>query len=248
MISNYYKYYTEIKNRFLLIAFTWVFCLSTCYSYKEAILFTIINSNSSFAEIKNETYFIFTNVTEVFHVYLELILFTANQFTIFVLLYQTLMFFSLGLYKFEFEKLKLGVKIFITSWLASTALLYKFIIPFSWDFFLSFQGSSEMIQQPISFFFEAKLTEYFYFFTSLYYICLINCQFLTLLIIGLTSLNERSEKTKTFRKLFYLIFITFSTIITPPDVLSQVCIGSFLIMCYEFVVLLKYVRTSMVTS
>nr|YP_009495563.1 tatC [Nitzschia sp. (in: diatoms)]AWQ64293.1 tatC [Nitzschia sp. (in: diatoms)] len=240
-----YKYYNEIKNRILVIIICWIFSLTLCYIYKEAILFMLIDSSNSFLSFNIKPHFIFTNITEIFYVYLELSVFITNQITILILLYQTLMFFSLGLYKFEYRKLKLSLQIFIISWLVSTILLYKIIIPFSWNFFLHFQNHLNTLQ-PISFFFEARLIEYFHYITNLYYICLINCQFLAVLIIVLTSLSKQLKKT--LRKLFYLMFVVFSTIITPPDVLSQVGISVGLILIYELLILIEQIKINMVTS
>ena len=205
----------------------------------------LINSNSFF---DSSSYFIFTNVTEVFYVYIELSLFVANQVAILMLFYQILMFLSLGLYQFEFIKLKLAFQVFIISWLISVILLYKLIIPFSWNFFLSFQQNSNSICHSVSFFFEAKITEYFQYFISLYYICLLNCQFLAALTFFLINISEKLGKTKTFRKLFYLIFVIFSTIITPPDIISQVFISFFLIIIYECLVFLQQLKINMVTN
>ena len=74
------------------------------YAYKEAILFTIISSNNIFIGIMDKPYFIFTNVTEIFYLYLELTLFISNQISLIGILYQILMFLSLGLYKIELKK------------------------------------------------------------------------------------------------------------------------------------------------
>jgi sec-independent protein translocase protein TatC len=247
MTFNYRKYYQEIKNRFILTFFAWVLCLSTCYYYKETILFILINSNSLILDSGEKPYFIFTNVSEVFYVYLELILFISNQITILVLIYQILMFLSLGLYKFELKKVKSLFQIFLLTWIASFLLLFNFIVPLTWKFFLSFQENSTN-NQLVSFFFEAKLSEYLDYFTNLYYVCLINCQFLVLLLVILTSVSDTLEKIKTVRKLFYLIFIGFSTIVTPPDVFSQICISGILIIIYECIILLKKMKISMVTN
>lgn len=247
MVINFYKYYKEIKNRFVIILFTWTFCLNICYFYKEVILFSLINLNHSFIELNTKPYFIFTEVTEIFNVYLELTLFITNQISILFLFYQIFMFLSFGLYKFEFLKLNFAFKIFLTSWLFCMVLLYNLVIPVSWNFFLGFQKSSSSIQ-PFSFFFETKLTEYFYYFTNIYYICLICCQFLGILTIILTSLNERFKHMKTVRKLFYLMFVIFSTIVTPPDIISQIFISLSLIMTYEFLLLTKFVKINMAAS
>lgn len=247
MTFNLYKYYKEVKNRLLITITAWVFTLSICYLYKETILFALISLNYSFNKFNIKPYFIFTEVTEIFTVYLDLSLFITNQIGLFLLCYQTFMFLSLGLYKFEFLTLQFAFKVFIISWLFSTLLLYNLVIPFSWNFFLSFQEGSSTLQ-PFSLFFETKLTEYFQYFRNLYYICLFCCQFLGILTIFLTSLNETFKQTQIFRKLFYLVFVIFSTIVTPPDVLSQICISLSLIIIYEFLLLIKLIRISMVTN
>lgn len=244
---KYKKYSIEIRNRFFLILFAWLICLNTCYYCKEIILFAIVKSNNSFLELSNKPYFIVTNVTEVFYVYFELVLFISNQIAIFVLIHQLFMFLSLGLYQFEFTKLKLLFKLFALSWLFSFILLIKLIVPFSWKFFLSFQEGSTATN-TVSFFLEVKLNEYLQYFISIYYICLISCQFLTLLIVALTSLSKELRNIKAFRRLFYIIFIIFSTVITPPDILSQIFISSILILAYEITIFLKKIKTSMATN
>lgn len=247
MILDWYKYYKEIKNRLLLILFTWAFCFGVCYLHKDAILFLLVDSNDSFIKLHSKPYFIFTNVTEIFYVYIELSLFITNQIAMFMIFYQVLMFLALGLYLFEFLRVKLAFKVFVFSWLISILLLSKIIIPFSWNFFLSFQNNPNAVQ-TVPLFFEAKLNEYFDYFKSLYYICLINCQFLSALIIVLNSFSKTLKKTKTFRKLFYLIFIGFSTLITPPDILSQIFLSCLLILIYELLILLKQIKINMVTN
>ncbi len=244
---NYYKYYKEIKNRTILIIFTWLFCLSVCYHYKETLLLILVNSSSSFSELSDKPYFIFTNVTEIFYVYLQLILFVANQMAIVTITYHIFMFLALGLYKYEFIKLKMAFQTFIVAWLFSSCLLFNIIIPFSWSFFLSFQENVNNFQS-MDLFFEAKLNEYVQYFVNTYYVCLINCQFLAILVVTLTNLSEKLKKTKIFRKLFYLIFVVFSTLITPPDVLSQICISGLLILLYEFLILIREIKFNMVTN
>lgn len=153
--------------------------------------------------------------------------------------YHLLIFLALGLYRFEFNKLKFTFKIFVITWLSSVILLYKFLIPFSWSFFLNFQ-KNKIGLQPVSFFFEAKIMEYLNYFTNLYYICLLSCQFLIIIALVLNSISNK--KNKMFRKLFYLIFVVFSTLITPPDVLSQIIVTINLIVIYEIIIFLKYLK------
>jgi sec-independent protein translocase protein TatC len=245
MTFNYFKYYKEFKNRFKLLLFAWVNCLNICYYYKERILWLLVESNILFIETSNKPYFIFTNITEVFYIYLEIVVFISNQIAIIILFYQVFMFLSLGLYNFEFKKLKLIFQTFIISWIVCSVTLFKIFVPFSCNFFLSFQENLTGTQS-IPLFFEAKLSEYLQYFISLYYICLTSCQFFTILAIVLTTLNNKLQKA--LRKLFYLIFIIFSTVITPPDILSQVVISSILILIYELLIFIKEIKASMANN
>lgn len=247
MILNYHKYYKEIKNRIVLTIISWTSCFSVCYFYKETILFTLINTSNAFYKLTEKPYFIFTDLTEIFYIYIELSLFLSNQTILFISLYHSFMFLASGLYKFEFVRLKLILQIFIATWVVAFFLLSTIIIPFSWNFFLSFQESSNALQ-PVSFFFEAKIIEYFHHYTSLYYVSLVNCQFLAVVLLTLTSINKNLKKTKTFRKLFYFVFIIFSTVTTPPDIGSQIFIAGSFIVFFEFFILLKQIKTNMATN
>jgi len=234
-----WRYYVELKNRIILLLFTWACLLTICYYFKESLLFIFIDSNKYSNNLNEIPYFIFTNVDEIFYVYMHLIMFITNQITGLMLLYQSLMFLTLGLYNCEYMKIKSIITIFVITWVCSVILLKKIVIPFSWYFFLSFQETNNYLQ-PASFFFEARIVEYLNYFTNFYYVCLINCQILMLLILFLNKISEKNIMIKTFRKLFYLIFVIFSTIITPPDVISQIIMSFNLIIIFELSVFTKY--------
>jgi len=235
----YYKYYLEIKNRVLLITITWVSLLLVSYFFKEPLLFVFINSNKYYTKLTATPYFIFTDVGEIFYVYLYLVFFIANQITIIMLFYHSLMFLALGLYQFEYLQLRSIFKIFIFTWICSFLLLKEFVVPFSWSFFLSFQETNETLQ-PVSFFFEARISEYIAYFKNLYYICLVNCQVFAILTFLLNTLSNTIGTIKTFRKLFYFIFIIFSTLTTPPDIISQILMSCSLITIYELLIFFKH--------
>jgi Sec-independent protein secretion pathway component TatC len=237
----YYKYYLEIKSRALLITFTWASLLLVCYYFKEPLLFIFINSNKYHIKATTTPYFIFTNVGEVFYVYLYLVVFITNQVTTLMFFYHSLVFLALGLYKFEYKQLQTVFQVFIFTWICSFILLKEFIVPFTWSFFLSFQETNEALQ-TVSFFFEARIYEYIIYFKNLYYLCLINCQVFAILILVLNNISENVGTIKTFRKLFYFVFIIFSTLTTPPDIFSQIFMSFSLIIIYELLILLKYIK------
>lgn len=240
MIS-YYKYYLEIKNRILLLFITWISLLAVCYCLKEPLLFIVIDSNKYYSQLNNLSYFIFTDVGEIFYVYLQLVFFITNQITGLMILYHSLMFFALGLYTSEYIRLQSAFKLFVAAWLFSILFLKEFVMPFSWAFFLSFQDSNSNLQTT-SFFFEARISQYLEYFINLYYICLIHCEILALLTLFINSVSGHVNTVKSFRKLFYFVFIVFSTVTTPPDILSQIFMSFSLIIIYELLIFVKYLK------
>ena len=231
-----YTYYLEIKNRFVLLVLSWVSTIFICYCYKEILLFIIIkpiilnNNTISF-------YFIFTDIKEVFSVYISLIFFIGNQILIFYFIFHILSFFSLGLYKFEYRYLKLIFYTSVCFWFFSLIFLNKILFPLSLNFFLSFQLFS--IIKSLHLHFEAKLSEYLNFYIMFYYICTFYCQLFGILVFFFDYINTNIKLVKYFRKSFYYLFIFFSTLITPPDVISQVALSTCLIFIFESLVFIN---------
>lgn len=242
-MTQYKKYYLELKNRLLLLLFTLSFGIIISYHYKEAILYLLINSSDHLN--LSAPYFIFTNVNEMFSVYIELIFFVVNQTLVLMFFYHLLMFLASGLYQFEFIRLKKALQLFLISWILSVILLAQFVVPYCWTFLLSFQ---ETEINSMTFFFEARIIEYLHFFIHFYYVCLINCQFLAFLTLALTNFSEKLGQIKRFRKLFYFIFVIFSTLTTPPDVISQIILSCTLIILYELLIFFKFLKLSTVTN
>jgi Sec-independent protein secretion pathway component TatC len=246
-INYLYTYYLEIKNRIFLSLICWLSVSIVCYFYKETLLFLFISFSNYGVLASSKPYFIFTDVTEIFSVYAQLIFFISNQILFIKLSYHMLMFLSLGLYKFEYTNLKFVFKVLLTSWILSVFLFNKILMPLSWNFFLSFQDQTNL--KTISLFFEAKLNEYFNFYISLYYICLLNFIFFILVALFINNISNDLSKIKSFRKIFYFIFVMFSTLTTPPDILSQLLLSFILILNYEMLIIIKiYQRINLVTS
>lgn len=98
------KYFSEIINRIILLLITILSTLFMSYLYKETLLFLItqperlvFNNNSS-----SVFYFIFTNVTEILSVYVQLISFLGFQAFLFFTFYHCFVFFSPAMFKSEY--------------------------------------------------------------------------------------------------------------------------------------------------
>lgn len=227
-----YKYYLEIKNRFLLLFLTWISTVLISYIYKETLLFLCLTKVDLFCHSNNMFYFIFTDVKEVFSVYFQLICFVGNQVLVIYFIFHSLAFVSLGLYKFEYRCLKIIFFSGVFFWFCSFIVLNYVLLPFSWSFFLSFQSLTSF-----NLYFEAKLNEYLNFYIFFYYICTFYCQIFVVLAFFFDYINTNLDLIKKFRKFFYYIFVFFSTLVTPPDVISQIVFSFIIIVIYELLII-----------
>jgi sec-independent protein translocase protein TatC len=225
-------YLIEIRNRVLLLAILWVLLIFVTYYYKETLLFLffkpIVLTNSEGGKF----YFIFTNITEIFSVYLRLVIFISNQITIFYFLYHIFLFIYPGLYLNEYKFFKFIGFLSFFCWISILILLHSIFIPTSFNFFLSFQNANT--------FFEAKLNECLIFFLVLYNVCFTFSQIFVFLFVFLNYIKDSPSKIKSSRKIVYIFFVIFSTLITPPDIFSQVFLSFIFIVLYEFLILVSF--------
>ena len=73
------KYILELKNRFILLLLTWLFVIIVSYIYRETLLFLFLESEFFVNKEFKVYYFIFTDIVEVFNVYLNLIVFFSSS-------------------------------------------------------------------------------------------------------------------------------------------------------------------------
>lgn len=228
-----YKYYKELRSRAFLLLVTSFSIFLVSYTFKEVLLSIVVNSysNNSTSEL---SYFIFTDVVEVFNVYVYLIFFIAKQIIFFYSFYHALIFITPGLTKLEY---RFFITLFVTSTLLftlSVLLFKKILFPFSWSFFLSFKNFVTF--KALTLHFEARLMDYMTLFFNLYFSCIFYFQFFLFPIFFFTYLGKKLSVYKSFRKFLYYACIFFSTLVTPPDVTSQVILSLTLIVGCEILV------------
>jgi sec-independent protein translocase protein TatC len=230
------KYLIEIKNRIFLLLICSLTTTLVSYRYKEVLLFIIVEpciyhqSHNNY----NIYYFIFTNITDLLLVYLKLITFVTLQLIILLLILHVISFLTPALYYKEYEIYYSFIKLNFIFWVVSLILLNYVIVPITWIFFFNLQNI--VSNKFMDLHFEAKLDEYIKFYISMYYICVFYCQSFAIFFF-LLSLNFSLKIIKKFRKLYYFIFVTLSTLISPPDIFSQILLSASMIITYEFLVI-----------
>jgi sec-independent protein translocase protein TatC len=228
---GFHNYYSEIKNRIVLLIATWASVILVSYIFKEVLLYVITKQNLS-TKFDGTSYFIFTDVSEIFSAYVFLIFFLVKQVFMIYIFYHLLIFLSPGLTKVEYNYLTFIFKTVVFLFFLSIIVFNKFLFPLSWSFFLSFKNF-EMLES-ITLYFEAKLSEYLTFYVTFYYMCLLYFQIFLILILLFKYFGNKLTVYKRFRKFFYYLCVIFSTSITPPDVVSQLISSVAIIISCEF--------------
>jgi sec-independent protein translocase protein TatC len=117
-------------------------------------------------------------------------------------------------------------------------IAYKILLPYCWDFFSGFELNYE--KDGINLQLEARLSDYINFITQIIFIlnmCLNSC-----LLLGFFLLKISIHMTTKLRKIVYFSSFGISTLITPPDIVSQILVGIFFIFLYETCLLLLFLR------
>jgi sec-independent protein translocase protein TatC len=226
-------YFFEIRNRLIFLSFCWIISAAVAYFNKETLLFLIVKSNAAINYNKS-FYFIATNITDLFSIYLELSYFVAFQLTVIFGVFQLKSFFLPALYPSERKKFILVYRICLFFWLFSIIFLNKVVLPFCWEFFSGFFSTSNC---SVTIFLEVKVTEYLLFYITAYYTTILLGQGFVLLFLLLNAKKEKLTFIKTTRKSFYFIFFLLATVLTPPDVSSQLFLGSIFILIYEVIII-----------
>lgn len=230
----------ELKYNLIifLITFFYLFFILFYFSNQLIYIFTNILLNKTIL-----TYFIFTNITEIFITNIFLAFIITCLIMIQILLIQLWFFFFKGFFKYENLKIiKLYILFFIFNIFILFIILIK-IIPNIWFFFLNINFTSTFL---FNIYFEPKINTFFNFF--IYSFIHIYLLFFYLFILFLFCLNKINniKIIITLRNFFYLKFLLISALITPPDLINQVTIFISLIIIFEiyiylYIFLFKYI-------
>jgi sec-independent protein translocase protein TatC len=221
---------TELRKR-LLWSFLYVIIIFLiCFYFADQLFSFLAAPLVDLLDTENGQGFIYTALQEAFFTELKIAFFFSLFFSFPFISIQVWKFIAPGLYKKE-KKAFLPF-LFATPILffAGGSLVYYFISPIAWKFFLSYQNLDSS-GVPIRL--EAKMGEYLSLMMR--FIFSFGLAFQLPVILGLLAKVNlvTYSSLKKFRKYAIIIAFLAAAFLTPPDPFSQISLALPIIILYE---------------
>ena len=221
----------ELRFRLLWSLGTFVVLFFICIPLAPAMYVFLMEPLYEIMKEKPNARMIFTGLPEQFLTEIKIAFFAALAISVPVLLLQIWKFVAPGLYRHEqsaFTPFLIATPVLFT---LGAALVYYFIIPMAWRFFLSFEMPAGPDSLAIQL--EPKVNEYLSLVLLLMFAFGLGFElpvFLILLArVGIVTASGLAQK----RRYAIVGVFVFAAVLTPPDVISQIGLAVPLILLYE---------------
>ncbi len=226
------KHLIELRKRLIWIFSVMAVGTGICFVFAEHIYGFLVQPLADAGSQR----LIYTGLTEAFFTYMKVAFFAGVFLTFPILLTQIWAFIAPGLYGKERRAFLPFLIATPLLFFTGGAIVYYGIIPFAWDFFLSFQSKGADTALPIEL--EARVSEYLDLIMTLIFAFGLCFQLPVLLTLmgkaGLVSAHSLASK----RKYAVITVFAVAAFLTPPDIISQVGLAIPILGLYEISILL----------
>lgn len=224
-------FFIEIKNRVFLIIFSFFYNIIFFYCNKENVMYCLTHKLPTSSFIVGN-YFILSGVAEIFTVYFNTIIFCALHLTVLQAFYNLFCFVTPSFKISETYVITKILYVLVLGCFTTFLFLNSVILPLAIKIFLVFLVNHNSFS-PYPLFFEANLLNFLLLYKN-FYLCFVWFILFCFLIFTSVHLSVFSKSNiKMLRKFFYCFFCISSTIISPPEVISQVLLFLILILFFE---------------
>lgn len=226
----------ELRSRLILCMAVLAVMTGVCYWYHELIFSVLIAPLADSMGHAGTQRLIYTSLTEAFTTTLKLSFLTALFLTLPIIIIQIWMFVAPGLYKRERAAFLPFLIATPVLFVVGAVLVYFFVMPAAWQFFLGFQTSAGQTVLPIQL--EARIGDYLDLIIMLIFAFGL-CFQLPVLLMLLARAGFVSATTLAAKRKYMLIgAFVVGAVLTPPDVISQTSLALPLYGLYEFSIFL----------
>ena len=226
----------ELRRRLLRCLIAVIVLFFICYYFAPDIYQFLVRPLADVLDdMGGNRRLIFTALHEAFFTYIKVAFFAALFIAFPFIAMQLWLFVAPGLYKDEKSAFVPFLVATPILFFMGGALVYYFIFPLAWQFFLSFELTGGEGVLPIQL--EAKVDQYLSLVMRLIFAFGLSFELPVLMTllgrVGLVSAAGLAEKRK------YAIVLAFvaAAILTPPDVISQIGLAVPTLILYEVSIL-----------
>ena len=226
---------TELRKRLLWSFLYIILVFIICFYYADNLFAFLAKPLVDLMDTDNGQGFIYTALQEAFFTELKIAFFFALFFSFPLIAIQIWKFIAPGLYNNEKKAFLPFLIATPVLFFAGGSLVYYFIAPVAWKFFMSYQNI-ESSGVPIRL--EAKMGEYLSLMMR--FIFAFGLAFQLPVVISLMAKANLVTHTtlKKYRKYAIVIAFLSAAFLTPPDPFSQISLALPIILLYEISIFL----------